>query len=74
MQRAKPNPGGKQYRKKIAALGLNQVQAGMFFRVSARTSRNWARDGAPEWIDMVIRVMGHCGLSVDDVNQLMADK
>ena len=63
-----------QYRREIAALGLNQVQAAAFFRVSARTSRVWAADGAPEWVEIITTIMKHYGVSVEDVNRLMTRK
>jgi len=39
---------GKEYRKLIKVLGLNQTQAGVYLGVGSRTSRRYARQGAPE--------------------------
>lgn len=60
-----------QYRKAIATLGLNQIQAGAFLGVTERTSRTYAAKGAPLVVEIVLRLMIHCNVSVDDVNQLL---
>jgi hypothetical protein len=61
----------QEYRKAIAALGLNQVQAGEFFCVSERTSRNWAAHGAPGVVEMLLTLMLVRGITVKAVNRMM---
>lgn len=36
-----------QYREAIATLGLSQVKAAALLGVNERTSRDWAKNGAP---------------------------
>lgn len=39
-----------EYRQAIQALGLSQVRAAHALGVNERTSRRWARDGAPSHV------------------------
>lgn len=64
----------REYREAIERLGLNQIQAGEFLRVSERTSRNYAAHGAPGVVEMLLRVMLAEHISVEEVNQLMKRK
>jgi hypothetical protein len=62
------------YRKAIAALGLNQRQAGEFLNLTDRTSRSYAAYGPPVVVAMLLLTMIKHGISVDDVNELMKRK
>ena len=42
------------YRTRIAALGLSQVQAGELFGCTGRTGQTWAKDGPPTAVAMVL--------------------
>jgi hypothetical protein len=48
---------GKQYRNAIKKVGLTQRGAAAFFRVDERTSRRWAKDGAPRSVELVFFLM-----------------
>jgi hypothetical protein len=61
----------KAYRKAIKAIGLNQVQAGAFFGVTDRTSRNWAAKGPPVAVEIVLFTMIKYAISVDTVNHML---
>jgi len=63
-----------QYRKAIADLGLNQVQAARFLGVSERTSRNWAANGAPPMAAMLLCAMIEKDISVAEMNRIMKRK
>lgn len=47
----------KQYRAAIAKLGLSQRAAAKFFGVNERTSRRWAKDGAPSVVEMLLQIL-----------------
>jgi hypothetical protein len=64
----------QQYRDAIEHMGLNQVQAAKFFDVTERTSRNWAANGAPTVVHMLLRIMTTRRISVAHVNKLMGRK
>lgn len=44
-----------QYRKAIAELGLSQVGAAKALGINPRTSRKYAKDGAPTWVLLALR-------------------
>jgi len=46
--------GGEEYRKRIAALGLTQEQAGELFGATGRTGQRWASDGPPKAVAMLL--------------------
>lgn len=60
----------REYRELIAAVGLNQVEAANFFDVSDRTSRNYAANGAPSAVTMLLHVMVKYGITVADIEKL----
>lgn len=46
-----------EYRAAIAALGLSQVKAGKLLGVNERTSRVWAKDGAPPSVAIALTAL-----------------
>jgi hypothetical protein len=46
-----------EYREAIAALGLSQVKAGDFLGADPRTSRRWAKDGAPASVGIALAAL-----------------
>ncbi len=48
----------EEYRRRIAVLGLTQEQAGELFGVTGRTGQQWAKDGPPRAVSMVLIAVG----------------
>ena len=46
------------YRRRIAALGLTQEQAGELLGYSGRTGQKWASDGPPKAVAMLLVAVG----------------
>lgn len=61
---------GRRYQRALDALGLSFAQAAAFLDLSKRTARDYAVDGPPRPIAILLALMIKQGLSVDDVNQI----
>ncbi len=46
-----------EYRAAIQQIGLSQRRASLFLGVDERTSRRWAKNGPPEAVAKLLRVM-----------------
>jgi hypothetical protein len=46
-----------EYREAIAKLGWSQVKAGDFLGANERTSRRWAKEGAPASVGIALAAM-----------------
>ncbi len=64
----------EQYRAAIAALDLNQVAAAKFLGISPRSSRQYAADGAPYFIGMLLWLMVKHKIEPASATALVAKK
>ena len=55
-----------QYRAAIEKLGLSQRKAGTFLGAAERTSRRWAKDGPPEAVAKLLRLMIRLEIKPED--------
>lgn len=65
---------GNQYQTALRRLGLNKDEAARFLRVSDRTSRTYAVQGAQPVVAMLLTVMLEKGITVDEIDAIMKRK
>ncbi len=65
---------GRHYRRALDALGLSFAEAAVFLDLTKRTARDYAADGPPRPIAMLLRLMLAENISVAELNQLMKRK
>lgn len=66
---------GESYREAVERLGLHdQERAAAFLGVSSRTLRNYAVDGMPMVLAMLLRLMIEKKTSVDEMYKMMKRK
>lgn len=63
--------GGNRYNQALTALNLNHIEAAAFLDLTKRTSRDYAVNGAPRPINILLALMIKQRLSVDDVNRIV---
>lgn len=62
-----PSMTAKQYKIAIERLGLSQVRTAELLGASGRSGQNWAANGPPEPVAIILRLMLAGKITADDV-------